>query len=69
MNTNELVNDITKGDNVKAKSSFDTVMGEKLKAALDANKIEIASSMGKQPEEMEEQEVEIDLDGLEAGEE
>ena len=69
MNTNELVNDITKGDNVKAKSSFDTVMGEKLKAALDASKIEIASSIGKQPEEIEDQEIEIDLDGLEVGEE
>ena len=69
MNTNELVNDIKTGDNVKAKQSFDTVMGEKLKAALDATKVEIASNLGKQPEEIEDQEIEIDLNGLEAGEE
>ena len=57
MNINDLVNDIKTGDNVKASKSFDTVMGEKLKAALDANKIEIASSLGKASDEIQEIEV------------
>ena len=62
MNTNELVSDIKTGDNVKANKSFDTVMGEKLKAALDAKKVEFASTLGKTPDvsdEIEEIEVEI----------
>ena len=59
MNTNELVSDIKTGDNVKANKSFNTVMGEKLKAALDARKIEIASGLGKTSDEIEEIEVEI----------
>ena len=59
MNTNELVSDIKTGDNVKANKSFDGVMGEKLKAALDARKIEIASGLGKTSDEIEEIEVEI----------
>ena len=62
MNTNELVSDIKTGDNVKANKSFDTVMGEKLKAALDAKKIEIASGLGQTPDvsdEIEEIEVEV----------
>lgn len=61
MNTNELVSDIKTGDNVKANKTFDTVMGEKLKTALDAEKIGIASSLGKTPDisdEIEEIEVE-----------
>ena len=33
------------GDNVNANKAFDTVMGNKLKDALDAKKIELASSM------------------------
>ena len=62
MNTNELVSDIKTSDNVKANKSFDSVMGEKLKAALDARKIEIASGLGKTPDvsdEIEEIEVEV----------
>ena len=61
MNTNELVSDIRIGDNVKANKSFDTVMGDKLKAALDAKKVELASTLGKTPDvsdEIEEIEVE-----------
>ena len=59
MSTNELVNDIKTGDNVKANNSFNTVMGEKLKAALDAKKVEIASMLGNPPNEIEEVEEEI----------
>ena len=59
MSTNELVNDIKTGDNVKANKTFDGVMGEKLKAALDARKVEIASTLGNTSNEIEEIEEEI----------
>ena len=35
------------GDNVKANKSFDTLMKSKLNDALDAKKVDIASSIGK----------------------
>jgi hypothetical protein len=62
MNTNELVSDIKTGDNVKANKSFNSVMGEKLKAVLDAEKVGIASGLGQTSDvsdEIEEVEVEV----------
>lgn len=53
MNTLELIDNIQHGDNVTAKKDFDTLMSQKLTAALDAKKIEIASSLG-QPVQTEE---------------
>ena len=53
MSTNELIDSLKTGDNVAANKAFNSVMGEKLKAALDAKKIDVASSMGKTPEEIE----------------
>tara|TARA_R100000541_G_scaffold30787_2_gene39705 strand:+ start:1745 stop:1909 length:165 start_codon:yes stop_codon:yes gene_type:complete len=53
METLELIDNIQQGDNVNAKSAFDTVMSQKLSAALDAKKIEIASTLG-QPVQTEE---------------
>jgi len=50
----DLIDNISKGDNVTAKKDFDTLMGQKLTAALDAKKIEIASSLG-QPKQTEEE--------------
>jgi len=47
MSTNELVDTIKNGDNVKANKAFNNVMGSKIKAALDAKKIDIATSMGR----------------------
>lgn len=41
----DLIDNISKGDNVNAKKDFDTIIGQKLTAALDAKKIEIASQM------------------------
>ena len=54
MDVLELIDNIKQGDNVEAKKGFDTVMGQKLSAALDAKKIEIASQLG-QPKQTEEE--------------
>ena len=41
----DIIKKVEAGDNVNASKAFDTVMGQKLKDALDAKKIELASSM------------------------
>ena len=41
----DIIKKVVAGDNVNANKAFDTVMGQKLKDALDAKKIELASSM------------------------
>lgn len=51
---NDLIDNIGKGDNVKAGKVFDTVIAQKLQAALDAKKIDIASNIGKDSSEDEE---------------
>tara|TARA_R110002096_G_scaffold107893_1_gene236248 strand:+ start:2195 stop:2374 length:180 start_codon:yes stop_codon:yes gene_type:complete len=45
MEVTDIIKQVNDGDNVNANKSFDTVMGIKLKDALDAKKIELASSM------------------------
>jgi hypothetical protein len=45
MNTNELIKNLNDGDNVNANKQFNTIMADKMTAAMDAKKIEIASSM------------------------
>ena len=45
MNVNELIKNLQDGDNVSANRQFNTVMADKMTAALDAKKIEIASGM------------------------
>jgi hypothetical protein len=55
MNTNELIDNIRTGDSVKANKAFSDVMKTKLNDALDAKKIDTASSLGKEPEEKEEE--------------
>ena len=52
----DLIDNISNGDNVNAKKGFDTLMGQKLSAALDAKKIEIASQMGQPVVETETEE-------------
>lgn len=51
----DLIDNISKGDNVTARKDFDTLMGQKLSAALDAKKIEIASQMGQPATQTEEE--------------
>jgi hypothetical protein len=45
MAINELIKNLNDGDNVKANKEFNTLMADKMAAALDAKKIEIASGM------------------------
>jgi hypothetical protein len=45
MNTNELIKNLNDGDNVNANKQFNTIMADKMTAAMDAKKIEIASSL------------------------
>jgi len=54
MDVLQLIDNVSKGDNINAKKDFDTVIGRKLTAALDAKKIEIASQLG-QPKQTEEE--------------
>jgi len=54
MDVVELIDNIQQGDNVNAKKGFDTLMSQKLTAALDAKKIEIASSLGQSVQTEEE---------------
>lgn len=42
---NELIKNLNDGDNVSASKEFNTIMADKMTAALDAKKIEIASGM------------------------
>ena len=51
MSVEELVQNLKDGDTVAAGKAYDAVMAEKLKATLDAKKIELAPTMvGKEPE-------------------
>lgn len=54
MSVENIINDLKKGDNVSASKNFNTVMADKLTAALDAKKIEVASSIGSKEEKEEE---------------
>ena len=42
---NELITNLNNGDNVNAKKEFNSLMADKMAAALDAKKIEVASGM------------------------
>ena len=42
---NELISDLNNGNNVAASKQFNSIMADKMTAALDAKKIEIASGM------------------------
>lgn len=45
MSIENLINDVKNGDNVAAGKQFNSVMADKLTAALDAKKIELASTL------------------------
>ena len=53
MSVNELISNLGKGDNVSSNKVFAGVMADKLQAALDAKKIEVASTLGKKLPEQE----------------
>jgi hypothetical protein len=52
MTIEELINNVVKGDTIGAGKAFDTVIAQKMEAAFDAKKIEIASKIG-EPTEVE----------------
>ena len=57
MNVDELILNLKDGNNVAASKQFNTVMADKMTAALDAKKIEIASGMiQRKAEEKQEEE-------------
>ena len=58
MSIENLINDLKKGDNVAAGKQFNSIMADKMSAALDAKKIEIASNLQNRKAEQEEQETE-----------
>ncbi len=64
MSVETLINNLKDGDNVAANKAFSSVMGEKLRAAIDAEKIKVASSIGKpvieEPEIEETEEVDTE---------
>ena len=69
MSVEEILSSIKDGDNVAAGQAYNSVMAEKLKAALDAKKIELAPTMaGQEPvvavEEPSEMEGEIAQDEI-----
>ena len=57
MSIQQMINDLKGGDNVAAGKNFNSVMADKLTAALDAKKIEVASTLQDraQPESQEEE--------------
>lgn len=55
MSISDLIDNIGSGNNVEAQKSFDSVLGQKVQNAMDARKIEIASSIGKTTSEVEEE--------------
>jgi hypothetical protein len=45
MSIENLIDNVKNGDNVAASKQFNSIMADKLTAALDAKKIEIASTL------------------------
>jgi hypothetical protein len=45
MTIDNLIDNLKNGDNVSANNAFNGIMADKLSAALDAKKIEVASSL------------------------
>jgi len=45
MSIENLIDNVKNGDNVNAGKHFNTLMADKLSAALDAKRIEVASSL------------------------
>lgn len=56
MSIENLINDLKKGDNVSAGKQFNSMMADKLSAALDAKKIEIASNLQNRKAETKQEE-------------
>jgi len=55
MSIEQMINDLKSGDNVAASRNFNSVMADKLTAALDAKKIEVASTLQDRAKSQEEE--------------
>ncbi len=53
MSIEQLIDNVGQGDNIAAGKTFDAVIADKLRTALDAKKIEVASSIGRTSAEVE----------------
>lgn len=53
MAINDLIKNLKDGDNVNANKAFDSLMADKITVALDAKKIELASTMAERKKEEE----------------
>jgi uncharacterized protein (DUF433 family) len=53
MSVENVIKNLKDGDNVNANKEFDSVMADKITAALDAKKIELASTMAERKKEEE----------------
>lgn len=56
MSIENLINSLKDSDNVSANNAFNSIMADKMSAALDAKKIEVASSMQDRQAEVQETE-------------
>lgn len=56
MSIENLISDLKNGDNVNAGKQFNSIMADKLSAALDAKKIEIASNLQNRKAETKQEE-------------
>jgi len=55
MSIEQMINDLKGGDNVAASKNFNSIMADKLTAALDAKKIEVASTLQDRAKSQEEE--------------
>jgi len=51
MSVENVIKNLKDGDNVNANKEFNSIMADKITAALDAKKIELASTMADRKEE------------------
>lgn len=56
MNVENLISSLGKGDNVSANKEFNSIMADKMTAAINAKKIEVASKIGKVSVEVQKEE-------------
>lgn len=62
MSVENLISSLGKGDNVSANKEFSTIMADKMTAAINAKKIEVASKIGKVTVEVEQEEELVDTE-------
>lgn len=56
MSVENLISSLGKGDNVSANKEFNSIMADKMTAAVNAKKIEVASKIGKVSVEVQKEE-------------